>query len=382
MLLSDRDLLPLPEMTFETDEPERPFSPETQVQPCSIDLRLDRCSWVTRVPLLGRSIDLRQPGAGEADMMRSLSGSCIRDGEGFTLRPGEMVLARTFEKFTIPNGYGGKLEGRSSFARLGLSIHCTGDFINPRWRGRMPLQLVNHGKVPIILTPYIQISQLLVVCATSISERPYGDRDAGHKYVDDDGGPSRYWLDNSLRKLQQAFGQHHLPGAMQSEFLGAFGSVDPERMDRFSDFISTLGPAELASSREVMERFADYDVRRHKFARAGFLLLRWIGLALVTVSLGAIFKSPYGWLHICLWAVTIALFPFGIYANFVGVEPSAPFSARRGRTFSQTKLANDDHVETFFLLSRFPRCALNRGWRMPSRTTTPIKSSMGRRTSR
>ena len=46
MLLSDRDLHGLlPQMNFETDDTSRPFEPGSQVQPCSIDLRLDRVFW-------------------------------------------------------------------------------------------------------------------------------------------------------------------------------------------------------------------------------------------------------------------------------------------------------------------------------------------------
>jgi dCTP deaminase len=184
MLLSDRDLNALlPQLAFETDEHQRPFVPADQVQPCSIDLRLDRCFWLPKKPYRRGRIDLRNPAQGQIDIQRLFPRHWFRLGEGITIKPGQMILGRTFEKFTIPNGYAGKLEGRSTFARLGLSIHCTGDFINPGWRGRMPLQLVNHGVVPIILTPYLPICQLLVMRTSSESEKPYGTDEMGHKWV-------------------------------------------------------------------------------------------------------------------------------------------------------------------------------------------------------
>ena len=163
------------------------------------------------------------------------------EGDGITIAPGEMLLGRTYEKFAIPNGYAGKIEGRSSYARMGLSIHCTGDFINPGWRGRMPLQLVNHSHVPIVVTPYVQIAQLLVLRTSTESEKPYGSsKDDGHKYIDDDGGPSKYWLDSSLRKLREAFGHRNLSQEMKEEFLRIIGRDDPDLMDRFSHFIDRL----------------------------------------------------------------------------------------------------------------------------------------------
>lgn len=158
MPLSDRDLRQIiPEMAFETDDHTRPFDLETQVQPCSIDLRLDRRFWIPRRPfssrLFRRSLDLRSSVTGEIDVRRLFMTWSLHKDEGITVKPGEMILGRTFEKFTVPNGFAGKLEGRVSFSRLGLSVHCTGDFINPGWRGRMPLQIVNHGVVPITLAP-------------------------------------------------------------------------------------------------------------------------------------------------------------------------------------------------------------------------------------
>src|SRR5258708_5439679 len=189
MLLSDNELHALlPEMAFETDEHLRPFKPEDQIQPCSIDLRLDRCFWLPKKAYLRGSIDFRNPAQGQMDMQRFFPSRWLRLGEGVTIKPGQMVLGRTFERFTVPNGFSGKIEGRSTFARLGLSVHCTGDFINPGWRGRMPLQLVNHGTVPIILTPYLPICQLLVIRVGSESETPYGT-DIGNKYINHDREP-------------------------------------------------------------------------------------------------------------------------------------------------------------------------------------------------
>ena len=206
MILSDRDLTPLvAEFQFETSDHQRPFNLEEQLRPCSIDLRLDRCFWVLK-KRTRRPLDLRSASPGAIEIRRLFNAKWLHDGEGVSVRPGEMILGRTFEKFTIPNGYAGKLEGRSTYARLGLSVHCTGDFINPGWRGHMPLQLVNHGNFPITLTPYMRICQLLVMQVSSQSIKPYGS-DPNDMYHNDEGGPSKYWLDKSLAGLRKSFGQ-------------------------------------------------------------------------------------------------------------------------------------------------------------------------------
>jgi deoxycytidine triphosphate deaminase len=326
MLLSDRELRDLlDEMAFETDDKRRQFKPDEQVQPCSIDLRLDRHFWVLRRPRIRRSIDLGKLSSGEIDSKRLFVARRLATGEGIRIRPGEMLLGRTFEKFTIPNGYAGKLEGRSTFARLGISVHCTGDFINPNWRGRMPLQLVNHGAVTIILTPYIRVCQLLVMRVSSASVRPYGADGLNHKYVNDEGGPSKYWLDKSLARLQESCERVRAPVSIQNRFR-TFAGTDPELLDRFSAFVSELTQDRLTNDRDIMEAFADHDTRRQAWAKRRLQFYRWFPFLPITASLGALFKSPYGELHVWFWIVTALLIPLGIWGMYFAREPGQALS--------------------------------------------------------
>ena len=151
MYLSDNELNELlVDIQFETDDPNYPFVADEQIQPSSVDLRLGKVFWKPRAysfwtPWKNREIDLRRARLLELSPRKYWRRSSISSAESMIIRPREMILGRTFERFSIPNGYAGKLEGRSSFARMGLAIHCSADFINPGWRGHMPLQMVNHG---------------------------------------------------------------------------------------------------------------------------------------------------------------------------------------------------------------------------------------------
>jgi hypothetical protein len=238
-----------------------------------------------------------------------------------------MILGRTLEEFTIPNGYSGKLEGRSTYARLGLAIHCTGDFINPGWRGRMPLQLVNFGKSPIILTPYIHICQLLVTQVSSKSDKPYGT-EAGHKYNNDDGGPSKYWWDVSLAKLRQSINREQIPQQIQADFMKKFGTANSELVDKFADFVGSLPPDKITNAREIIEEFADYDTKKQTRKKLWWRICRWLPVVPITVSLGALFKQPYGPLHWIFWAITAVLFPFAVWGQIIANEPRQPFTRR------------------------------------------------------
>src|ERR1035437_2238025 len=150
MYLADTELRALlAEMRFETAEAASRFDADLQVQPCSIDLRLDRVFWRARS---GRTLDLSRSKLMELSPQMRWRRIVARSSEGVLLKPGEMILARTYEEFAIPNGFAGRIDGRSSFGRLGLLVHCTASLVNPGWRGRVPLELVNVSASPMRIT--------------------------------------------------------------------------------------------------------------------------------------------------------------------------------------------------------------------------------------
>lgn len=321
MLLSDgdiRNILGL--MDIATEDSKRPFKPDEQIQPASIDLRLDGCFWV---PLASRRkrIDLLSTSLNPLEMQRLFERRSFRVGERITLKPGELILGRTFERFTIPNGYAGKLEGRSTFARLGLSIHCTGDFINPGWRGKMPLQLVNHGRVPIILGPYIDICQLLIVKTTSESQKAYGSDELSSKYMNEDGEPSRLWMDARLKRLREAYGRANLPDHIHKEFARVLGKKDVRILDRFTDFLHRQPFGDVISARDALEMFVSEERRRRQRTTATHSFFKWLPFSLFALSMSLLFKQPYTWGHIATWVVTTAFLVPGFYFAFIAEPP-------------------------------------------------------------
>lgn len=84
------------------------------------------------------------------------------DGQLIVIAPGEVIYSQIYELMWIGDNFSARVEGRSRVARLGLSVHCTGSYINPGFCGAMPLQLINHNKFPITIYPYIGICQLVL----------------------------------------------------------------------------------------------------------------------------------------------------------------------------------------------------------------------------
>jgi len=106
----------------------------------------------------------------------------LAEEEAFFLHPGELALAITYEKVTLPADIVGWLDGRSSLARLGLMVHVTAHRIDPGWSGNIVLEFYNSGKLPLALRPMMKIGAMSFETMTSPAENPYNTRkDAKYK---------------------------------------------------------------------------------------------------------------------------------------------------------------------------------------------------------
>lgn len=73
--------------------------------------------------------------------------------EQFVLEPGGFVLALTYEAIKVPKNLIALVEGRSTYAQIGLSMHQTAPWIQPGWSGPIVLEIMNNGPLNIALTP-------------------------------------------------------------------------------------------------------------------------------------------------------------------------------------------------------------------------------------
>ena len=175
MILSDRDIK---QRIAEGKITIIPFS-QDNLQPASYDLHLDTEFRVFK-PHTTEVIDTRKPVAG---MMEKV---LIPDGEAFVLHPGSFALALIQEKTGVDASHVGRLEGKSSLARLGLIIHTTAGFLDPGNCLKLTLELFNASPLPIKLYPGMKIAQLAFETLTSSCERPYGSAELGSKYYGDE----------------------------------------------------------------------------------------------------------------------------------------------------------------------------------------------------
>jgi deoxycytidine triphosphate deaminase len=281
--LSDKHLLAkIPELDIECPEGDGPFDPNGQVQAASIDLRLSNIFWH---PRRGATIDLLKEKAIQIEPFRFWTQKQLLRHHYIELKPGEVVLGRVHEKLTIPTDCAGKFMGRSSYARLGLMVHCTGDFANPGYRGHMPLQLVNMGPLTLRIYPYMQVCQLMLVKLTAPSSKKYGGGDLASKYMNDNGGPSYWWRDKYVKQLQGALAAMDASEAVQQSVYGRLADVDTEILERLGNFLEKHSKAGQATADDLLAQFGSKEDslrRKHKNA-----LAIWLTIFGVIASLAA-----------------------------------------------------------------------------------------------
>jgi dCTP deaminase len=84
----------------------------------------------------------------------------VRFGHSFILQPGALALGCTFEYVAIPGSLECQVEGRSSWARVGLQI-ATANSIEPGFKGVVTLELSNVSGVALELRPGTRVAQLV-----------------------------------------------------------------------------------------------------------------------------------------------------------------------------------------------------------------------------
>lgn len=312
MYLCDKDIkLKLPELDIETSNSEFPFEPEVQIQPCSIDFKLNNVFWIPKKRI---TIDLRKSKLLEIHPRRYYRKIVLKKGEFYTLKPGKTIFSSIYENFTIPNDCAGKISGRSSFSRLGIMVHLTGDFINPGYRGHMPLQIVNLSSNAIKIFPYIPICQMQLVKLSGVPERFYGNTVIQSKYMNDDGGPSYWWRDQRIKKLQDIFSQVDLAISIQNSILEIIGNQEPEIIERLEKKISKCKQGEIENCSTILNDFAKSEDIRRTLRKIGIYSARGLFPLLISASIGIFFSNPYNMMHYIIWAITVISIPITIYA--------------------------------------------------------------------
>ena len=136
-----------------------------QIGGASIDLTLSNEWYFFKPELRKGTVDLSK-----TDFKRALNRV---KAESIELAPGEMCLGKTLEKITLADNIIGELEGRSRYARMGLSVHITSSLVQPGSDNHQILEIVNFAPFTIRLHAGMRISQILFDRLEAKTTKPY-----------------------------------------------------------------------------------------------------------------------------------------------------------------------------------------------------------------
>ena len=108
----------------------------------------------------------------------------LEEPRAYELPPGSWVLAESVETFHMPDDLLGLCLGKSSYARCGLLVNATP--LEPGWRGKLTLSLVNLSPFPVLLSVGQGIAQVVFLRGRRPS-RSYREKEAGGRYQDQPG---------------------------------------------------------------------------------------------------------------------------------------------------------------------------------------------------
>lgn len=77
------------------------------------------------------------------------------------LLPNDFVLGVTKERIKLPKDICAWLSGRSRFARLGLAVHVTANFVQPNINNVQVLEIRNLSEVPLKINAGTKVCQIM-----------------------------------------------------------------------------------------------------------------------------------------------------------------------------------------------------------------------------
>ena len=85
------------------------------------------------------------------------------DTDAYTLKANSFVLAWTAEYVRLPlkSRIAARVEGKSTLARLGVSVHVTAPTIHSDFKGNIQLEMFKYGELDVILDRGMRVCQLI-----------------------------------------------------------------------------------------------------------------------------------------------------------------------------------------------------------------------------
>jgi len=171
-ILSDRDLEKIVEEKNAVSCKKGPdIDLDLQVGPSSFDLRMGYEFGIINTRKIEK-IDTRDMERYDEVIQKEKHSA----EEGVVIHPGEFILGSTLEKIKVPDNLVARVEGRSSYGRLGIIVHATAGYVDPGFEGDITLEIQNLGNAPVKLYPEERVCQIVFETMTSEAREPYSKK--------------------------------------------------------------------------------------------------------------------------------------------------------------------------------------------------------------
>lgn len=134
------------------------LDPKDQIGTSGIDLRLGKQFILFKSHLQG-SLKPERIGSTIGEIFKYQEERVIGMNKALVLHPNQFVLGSSLEYIGLPTNLEARIDGRSSWARIGLLI-ATATTVHPGFQGVVTLELSNHGSIPIELYPGLKIAYM------------------------------------------------------------------------------------------------------------------------------------------------------------------------------------------------------------------------------
>ncbi len=146
------------------DPPIPTDGPANRISSSSVDLLLHETLMVLPTgPIPGLVVDPSDP---DTDVMAILTQQAefitLTDHQPFHMPRNRLIIGKTLEYVKLPPHIAARIEGKSSLARLGLSVHVTDPTVHAGFEGRLYLEMNNIGPFNLALRKEMPIAQLIL----------------------------------------------------------------------------------------------------------------------------------------------------------------------------------------------------------------------------
>lgn len=308
------------------------------INPCSIDLRISDIFIKTR----RRTLDPQAPAylSNPKKLWKTIKPKYDKRTQSkiIKLKPNQSIITCVHEKIKLPIDCAGKIEIKSTYARLSLSV-TTGDFCNPGYVGHFPLLIHNYGNHTILLRAYDTMLQLMLLKTNGTIVKEY-EKSISTFYNEngvDDGMPYSFWRERAIKRLHK---ENKLEEIFRTRDV-VLSHLDAENLvdmkERFNDtfleyaFKKQHKYNHLPSLEKAIGIYNAYEKNEKIKAKLQKKLVLPSGLLTIVVSacvsLGIAYANPN------LNKAIVLLIGGGVFFSFIIIYLLTFFSFLRGKTF-------------------------------------------------